>query len=218
MRRVEARPRGEAAEQLKRVACRLFAERGVDGVTVREIADAAGQKNHGAVGYYFGSKEALVRELLIDGAILIDQNRHARIAALEAKGGPTRVSEVVDILTETSIDVMGHPVHEETYVRFVVMLHMTHRKLFYDTVERKWDKGYKRCVMHLRRLMPEMPLEIKNQRILFFNASLRMILAMREGALADISRPHPMWGSPSSLEHLAQLVTAMLEAPYYKRD
>ena len=56
-------PRSEAAEQLKAVALKLFAERGVDGVTVRQIAEAAGQKNHAAVTYHFGTKDALVRQL-----------------------------------------------------------------------------------------------------------------------------------------------------------
>ncbi len=218
MGRLETKPRSDAAEHLKHVACRLFAEHGVDGVTVREIADAAGQKNHGAVGYHFGSKEALVREILIDGAIIIDRNRNELISALEAGGGPRRVREVVDVVLYTSLDVFGGPPTEETYVRFVMMLHMTHRSLFYDAIEQRWDKGYKRCVSHLRRLMPEMPVEAKNQRLLFFGATLRSVLSMREGALADISRPHLMWGSKGSLDHLSQLLTAMLEAPYYARD
>ena len=68
--------RTEAAEHLKAVALKLFAERGIDGVTVRQIAEAAGQKNHAAVGYYFGSKEDLVRELIVDGARLIDDQRN----------------------------------------------------------------------------------------------------------------------------------------------
>jgi len=38
-----------ATAALKRAAMRLFAARGTDGVTVREIARAAGQLNHGAV-------------------------------------------------------------------------------------------------------------------------------------------------------------------------
>jgi hypothetical protein len=70
----------------------------------------------------------------------------------------------------------------------------------------------------MRRLMPEMPVDMKNQRLLFFGATLRSTMAMREGALADISRPHRMWGSNASLKHLAQVLTAMLEAPYYKPD
>lgn len=218
MSRAQPKPRSDAADHLKRVACKLFAEHGVDGVTVREIADAAGQKNHGAVGYHFGSKEALVREILIDGAIIIDKNRNDLISALEAAGGPRTVREIVDVVLYTSIDVFGGPPSEETYVRFVMMLHMTHRELFYDAIEKRWDEGYKRCVIHLRRLMPTMPQETKNQRLLFFGATLRNVLAMREGALADISRPHPMWGSTGSLEHLAQLLTEMLSAPYYARD
>ena len=39
---------------------RLFAERGVNAVSLREIGAEAGQRNTGAVRYHFGTKEALV--------------------------------------------------------------------------------------------------------------------------------------------------------------
>lgn len=45
------------------VAGRLFAERGYDGVSVREITKAAGA-NLAAVGYHFGGKEDLFGEVI----------------------------------------------------------------------------------------------------------------------------------------------------------
>jgi len=43
---------------------RLFAEQGIATVSDRQIADAAGNSNHSAVGYYFGGRPGLVSALL----------------------------------------------------------------------------------------------------------------------------------------------------------
>lgn len=214
MVRLEKKLRSPAADDLKKAACKLFAERGVDGVTVREIAEAAGQKNHGAVGYHFGSKEELVRDLVIDGAIVIDERRNEAMDALEAAGGPHHVRELVRLLVVTSIDIYGENPSEESYVRFIVMLNMTHRELFFNALDEKWNSGYLRIQQHLLRLMPDMPENIKNQRLLYAGAMLRSVMAMREGSLADTSRAHPMWETPATLEHFIQLVAHLLEAPY----
>lgn len=49
---------------LLRAAERLFAERGVDAVSMREIAAAAGQANHSAALYHFRDKHELLDALL----------------------------------------------------------------------------------------------------------------------------------------------------------
>src|SRR5262245_9296451 len=126
MPRHEKKPTPNAAEHIKAVAQRLFADQGVDGVTVRDIAAAAGQKNHGAVGYYFGSKDALVRELVIDGAREIDDRRNHMLDVMEARGGPISIREVVDALITPALFGNGAPEKADCYIRFITMLNMSH--------------------------------------------------------------------------------------------
>ena len=52
-------------ERLLREAERLFARRGLYQVTVREIAEAAGQRNVSALNYHFGSREGLLDAILV---------------------------------------------------------------------------------------------------------------------------------------------------------
>lgn len=200
--------RGAAAEHIKRVALRLFAERGVDGVTVRDIAAAAGQKNHGAVSYHFGSKEALVRAVVQDGAVELERLRNAMLDALEADGGPHCIRDVISVLIRSVMALPG-----EHYVRFITMFGMTHRDLMLDAIDPEWNRAYGRCLDHLRRLLPQLSSGLQNQRFVFMGASLSAILSARERALADRSRSHPMWSAPESLDHFVQMLAAMLEAP-----
>lgn len=52
-----------AKEQIVLAAERLFAERGLDGASLRQISAAAGNGNNAAVQYHFGSKDRLVRAI-----------------------------------------------------------------------------------------------------------------------------------------------------------
>jgi AcrR family transcriptional regulator len=85
------------ATQLARIAARLFAERGYDGTSVREIVEAAGTTKP-TLYYHFGSKEGLAEALLTKPqARLVEQMR----SVLATQGDP--VVALQDLL-ETLFD------------------------------------------------------------------------------------------------------------------
>lgn len=212
MVRLHEKTESDAVDALKRAAMKLFAERGVDGVTVREIAAAAGQRNHGAVGYHFGSKAELIRALTVDGARLINDRRNAALDALEASGKALTLEEVIGIMVYPSVDLTPEG-EEECYNRFIVLFSMTHRELFMDALGGRWNTGFKRCLEHLRGFMGHLPRAKQTERIVFLESCLGSVLAAREARLADTSRAHPTWSRPAILEHLVGTMAAMVRAP-----
>lgn len=210
MSKLSLKTRSPSVDRLKAEAQRLFANRGIDGVTVRDIAKAAGQKNPAAVGYHFGSKEALIRELIVDGAKIIDDRRNDQLDVLEDSCGPASISQIVDILVYPSVNLAA-PGETDTYNRFLRMLTMSHRDLFDDALEGRWNSGYQRCLKHLRRLMPPMSRALQNQRFIFLESYLGGVLSARETRLDDTSRAHATWNDKSTLAHFAATVTCMLQ-------
>jgi AcrR family transcriptional regulator len=72
--------------QLILAAERLFAERGIDGVSLREINLAAKQRNTSAAHYHFGSKEALIDAIFEFRRGEIGRRRDALLDVMEASG------------------------------------------------------------------------------------------------------------------------------------
>ncbi|HKE76496.1 MAG TPA: TetR family transcriptional regulator [Acidimicrobiales bacterium] len=66
---------------------RLFAERGVTGVSLREINREAGARNAIAVQYHFGDRSGLVKAVLDRHRHDIDARRHAMLDQFDADGG-----------------------------------------------------------------------------------------------------------------------------------
>lgn len=206
--------RGDATrDQIKLAARRLFALRGVHGVTTREIVAATGQKNGGSLHYYFRTKEALVRELIVDGAKLIDDRRNAALDQLENAGGPATIREVLDILVWPSTNLGEAEGEEDTYIRFISNLGLQERALLADALGGRWNSGYQRCLVHLRQLITDVPPAFIEQRLVFLSLSLRAIMAAREAAL-DHRREHlRFWTADGTMENLIDSLSAMLTAP-----
>lgn len=204
---------GETRRSLKRVARRLFAERGLREVTVREIARAAGQRNQGAVAYHFGSKEALVVELLLDGAERIEARRRVFLAELEGRGGPTTVAEAVAAIVLPSAAFSDQDEeHGADFQRFLLQLSAGDSAFVDRHLAGRWSAGYQRCLSHLRQLTPTLSRTVQNRRFVFLASYVSGLLAQREEKLADAER-HPTWRSRETLDDIVRTAAALIEAP-----
>lgn len=63
----------------------LFAQRGVDGVSLREIARSAGAKNVIAVQYHFADRDGVLQGILDKHLPTVDARRHALLDAAEGE-------------------------------------------------------------------------------------------------------------------------------------
>ncbi|MCB1683341.1 MAG: hypothetical protein KDI31_02610 [Pseudomonadales bacterium] len=183
-------------------------------MSVREIAQAAGQRNLGVVAYYFGTKEQLIREILIDGAERIEARREEHLRGLEENGGPHSVRCVVEAIVLPSARFAEQDeVYGSCFNRFLAQLSFTSADLIDRTLEGRWNRGYQRCLGHLRRLLPDLTRAEQNRRFLFLGSYISTLLAQREFMLADPDRDHPTWRSKTTLDDIVRTATALLTAP-----
>jgi AcrR family transcriptional regulator len=81
-------PTEDAKRRLLRAGERLFAEQGIHRVRLRELHEAAGQRNASAVHYHFGTRHGLVDAIIAEHWAEIDAQIHRRLDAISLDGDP----------------------------------------------------------------------------------------------------------------------------------
>src|SRR5262245_25019066 len=76
-------PRGAARLVIVEAAERLFAERGIEAVSLRDVNLAAGQRNHSAAQYHFGDRAGLIAAVFEARMTTINEHRHRLLAGLD---------------------------------------------------------------------------------------------------------------------------------------
>jgi AcrR family transcriptional regulator len=108
----------ETRTRLVETAERLFAERGVHGVSLREIGVEAGQRNTGAVRYHFGTKEQLVSAIFEHRMVPINERRLAILARLEREGRALEMRGLAEAFLYPLAEMLGEPGRPSWYLRF----------------------------------------------------------------------------------------------------
>ncbi len=105
-------------ERILDEAERLFARGGVQGVTTRQITEAAEQRNASAVTYHFGSRQGLLLEILARRGAPVDDERGRRRAALPT---PAPSRDLVACLVDPYTDLLLSR-HGRSYLQIVAQL------------------------------------------------------------------------------------------------
>jgi AcrR family transcriptional regulator len=97
-----ARRRNSSGEStrvmLMEVAERLFATKGIEAVTLREIQQAAGQSNTSVIRYHFGSRDGLIRSLISYRQHSLGADRQEMLARMRDEGKEADPRAVVWLL------------------------------------------------------------------------------------------------------------------------
>jgi AcrR family transcriptional regulator len=112
-------PRADGRTKLILTAEALFAKGGIEGVSLREIAAAAGQGNHHAVQYHFGSRDGLVFAIFVHRMWQMEPRRGEMLAAAEVAGKLDDARALVEIVFLPQLDLPGQR-DNHSYANFLL--------------------------------------------------------------------------------------------------
>lgn len=143
---------------------RLFAEHGINGVSLRQINADAGQKNSSAAHYHFGSKQALI--LAIHGYRLerVNRRRHERLKKLHADGKDRDVRAIVETIVHPIVEEIHETEGGSFYIRCLAQI-VIHPQI---DVSELWSEriasGLTEALELLKSALPDVPPILLGQR------------------------------------------------------
>ncbi len=169
-RRVRAAARGDQDQRTvsgeatrKRIlkhAERLFAKKGIDADSIRDITDAAGV-NSAAIHYHFGSKSGLIEALLARWAGELVDRRGKLLDRIEAQP-KVQLRDVVDVLVWPMIDLGGGRRGGGGYVGFLAAV-MNHPE-YIPLMNELYEPDISRTLALLEQVTPHLSPDVRMLR------------------------------------------------------
>ena len=194
----------ETRAQLIRAGERLFAERGIGAVSLREITREAGQRNATALQYHFGDRRGLVRAILAKHAPSEEAQRHAMLDELEARSGVS-AREWVQILVVPAAAKLADRDGGRDYLRLMAELMNRPDPKFDRKSLEDGRSSINRWRKQIAPLMPEPSVDRLHRR---FTALRIMYFELARRAESSRRRDDRLFVS-----HLVDLITAILISP-----
>lgn len=162
-------------ETLVTTAERLFAQHGIDGVSIRQILHAAGVANNSAVQYHFESKAGLVRAIFDHRVPYLAERR--RLLWAQAPPGDLRSGVEAQFLPVAELAEL----EDSNYMTFLEQLELRRsvEHPFYQLPE-DIRRRYREYEDQIGALVPEVPEPVRRRRLLHASSLCLHVCAMRE--------------------------------------
>lgn len=167
-------------ERLVETAIIMFAERGLHGVSLREIGEQAGARNTGVVHYHFGGRRALILAALdlIADAIAISPGDLSPASGAPTSGAPTSSvwrsdSTFADVASAVTAAVLPWTRLADRHVWGSAAIRLLNRMWtgegegFAVEIEQRLQPSIDRLAKRLMELMPGIPRTVLLKRIDF---------------------------------------------------
>lgn len=207
---------------LVRTAIKVFAERGFDAATLREITQRAGA-NVAAVNYYFRSKDELVRCALEACLAPINAARKAALGAFEngeANALPdldTVVEALVRPIVELGVDEEGG----RAPIRLLMQARALPKPLTNRILAEQFDDVHRAFLATFARLLPHLEPDELALRYEFSRGAVVQIVADLDPTvhrLRGFSAIDVPEDNESIIRNLVAFITSGLRAPSVRRS
>jgi AcrR family transcriptional regulator len=140
------------------VAERLFAERGLNAVSIRDITSEA-EANLGAINYHFGTKEGLIVAVLERRMVPLEEQRLKALDAVEAaaKTGQPKLEAVLEAIFRPAVEqAMDSRRGGATFSQIMARLLLEPNPAAEQVMRRHFEPMIRRFDAALMRAMPKL--------------------------------------------------------------
>jgi AcrR family transcriptional regulator len=202
--------RGRAA--LLDAAAVLMDERGIDNVSLNQINRASGHRNRSAVSYHFGSRDAVVRELIGRTMTVLDAERNALLDHLETTGAALTERTVLEV----AVSPFTRQLRSEEgrrYLRLCSQL-VNHPRFVADPQQiTSANSSVQRCARHLAPAFAHLPAELAAERASQMAGFVVRACGDQARLLDTDPPPRPVLPISAFTANLVDVLLAILQAP-----
>ena len=143
---------------------RLFGEQGIDGVSLRQINTAAGQKNSSAAHYHFGSKDALLQAVFEYRLSRVNTRRMKMLEQLSADGREKDVRAIVETIVYPIVEEIHESEGGSHYIRFLAQMAGHPQISLASLWSSKFAESLATVIQLLKNALPGVPERLLGQR------------------------------------------------------